>query len=81
MENLIDYHDLDRHFHVPKTFLKQYSFFMFPRLPRKLKKRIKKMYFNTKTKGDMNLELWYLMQKENINYHRFIIKKICEHYK
>lgn len=74
----ITYEDLDRHFHVPKSFLKQPGFYMFPRLPRKLKKKIKKKGYNDW--HNINVKMWLLMQEENINYHRFLIKKVCEQY-
>ena len=76
MSKLIPYEDLDRHFHVPKSFLKQPAFFVFPRLPRKLKKEIKKKGYSKW--HDINVKMWLLMQEENINYHRFLIKKICD---
>jgi hypothetical protein len=77
MVRLIQYEDLDRHFHVPKSFLKQRGHYMFSRLPRKLKKKIKKKGY--RDWHDINVKMWLLMQEENINYHRFLIKKICEH--
>ena len=78
MVNLIQYEDLDRHFHVPKSFLKQRCHYMFKRLPRKLKKKIKKKGYSDW--HNINVKMWLLMQEENINYHRFLIKKICDHY-
>lgn len=78
MVRLIPYEDLDRHFHVPKSFLKQRAHYMFTRLPRKLKKQIKKKGYSDW--HDINVKMWLLMQEENINYHRFLIKKVCDHY-
>lgn len=52
---------------------------MFPRLPRKLKKKIKKKGYSNM--HDINVKMWLLMQEENINYHTFLIKKLCEYYK
>jgi len=77
MVKLIEYEDLDRHFQVPKSFLKQQGFFSFKRLPRKLKKKLNDKRYN---RYNINVKMWLLMQEENINYHRFLIKKICEQY-
>lgn len=76
MSTKIPYENLEKHYQVPKTFLKQTSHFVYTRLPRKLKKEIKKK--NYSSRHDINVKMWLLMQENNPNYHRFLIKQICK---
>jgi hypothetical protein len=76
MKNTIIYDDLENHFTTPKT-LQIYS--KSQRVPRKFKKKWKDIlnhYSNLK----LQQKLWYLLYIRNTNYHRFLIKKICEQY-
>lgn len=77
MESKYDYNDLERHFKEPKILS---SFYNFKRLPRKLKKRIKGYFWISQTDKDINVILWYLLEFNNPDYKRFLIKKICEKY-
>lgn len=72
LQKEIDYNDLDKHFKAPKNFETK-PFFTYTKFPRKLKKSLKAK----KSKENLNVLMWYLM---DINYKRFIIKKLCEHY-
>lgn len=79
------YEDLDRHFTAPKVIS---PFYRYKRIPRKLKKQIKgrgRNIFNKKVTfrelyngDDINTILWYTLEGRNVDYKRFIIKKICE---
>lgn len=72
----IPYEELDKHFTAPKH-LNERPFFNYNRLPRKLKKKLKKTipYYNYG--GNIKILLWFAMEE---NYKRFIIKKLCELY-
>lgn len=74
----IPYEDLEKHYQVPKTFMKQRGHFNYDRIPRKLKKELKKKRYNSW--HNINVKMWLLMQEKNPNYHRFLIQQICKHY-
>lgn len=70
----IKYRDLDSHF----TESKESLFLSEPRIPRKLKKKIK-VWCGIHWGGlDNGQKLWYYMEQSNPNYKKFLIKKICE---
>jgi hypothetical protein len=70
---LIPYEELDKYFTEPKTIQFQYK-----RIPRKLKKKHKEFFDNCGDWLDLNQKLWYLLEFENPNYKRFLIKMICK---
>jgi hypothetical protein len=72
------YEELEKHYHVPKTFMKQRGHFNYDKVPRKLKKELKKKNYNSWL--SINVKMWLLMQEKNPNYHRFLIQQICKHY-
>ena len=76
MKKIIPYEELDNHFITPKGFGEK-PHFHYNKFPRKLKKRLKVVKYH---RDDMNVKLWLVMQINNPNYHRFLIKKICEKY-
>ena len=74
----IPYEDLDRYFTTPKVISPFYSYKKNDRVPRKFKKKWKKILdlkFNT-----LNQNLWYILEFKNPNYKRFLIKKIVDSY-
>ena len=72
----IEYKDLDRHFTLRKKPIS--PFYGNIKIPRKLKKKVKK-YVGCHWIGSTNGErLWHYMEKNNMNYKIFLIKKICE---
>ena len=73
----IPYEELDKHFTAPKN-LNERPFFSYKRLPRKMKKKLKKLnvpYYLYK--GNINILLWIVMEE---NYRRFIIHKLSNIY-
>ena len=52
-------------------------FYNFKRMPRKLKKRIKKTLEATGSFLNINQKLWYLLEFENKAYRDFLISKIA----
>ena len=66
----IPYDDLERHFSVPKKFNTE-PHFNYKKFPRKLKKKLKKVYCPV---GDSNTKLWFTL---GANYKRFLIKELC----
>jgi hypothetical protein len=70
-----DYYDLDRHFVAPKVISPFYS--KVKRLPRKVKKEMKRL-ITFKNKLTVEEKMWYRLSVINPDYHRFLIKKICE---
>jgi len=73
---MILYKDLDKRFTVPKNGLS--PFYSVNRIPRKLKKKVKK-FCGTSWSGNSNeSRLWHYMEKNNNDYKRFLIKQICD---
>jgi hypothetical protein len=72
----IKYKDLDKHFILRKQPIS--PFYDDSRITRKLKKKVKK-YIKYNWCGLTNGQrLWHYMEKDNMNYKLFLIKKICE---
>lgn len=72
---MVDYNNLDRYFTKPEKIS---PFFDTTRIPRKLKKQVKKhcgVHWDALNNGQ---RLWLYLEHENLNYKRFIIKCICE---
>lgn len=70
------YSELDKHFTLPNRSIS--PFYGEEKLPRKLKKKVKKfcgIHWGGLTNGQ---RLWYYLEKSNPNYKSFLIKKICE---
>ncbi len=73
---MIQYNDLDKHFAAPK---KLSPFFNCNRVPRKFKKKWKHILYSDRYNYmDLNQKLWYIMEFTNLDYKRFLIKKIIE---
>lgn len=71
---MIPYKDLENHFTSPKIISPFYGDI---RIPRKLKKKVKK-FCGTSWSGNTNANrLWYYMQKNNNDYKRYLIKQLC----
>jgi len=71
----MEYDELDKHFIAPETISPFYGDI---RIPRKLKKKVRK-WCGEPFKRLTNAEaLWYYMEKSNPNYKRFLIKQICQ---
>ena len=69
------YEDLEKHYSCPKQ-----TSFSCKRVPRKFKKKWKHVLQNKQYKFlTLNQKLWFIQGITNINYNRFLIKKICEH--
>ncbi len=66
----IPHEELDKHFTAPKHLNKR-PFYSYKRLPRKLKKKLKKVPYC----DNLNQAMWYSMEE---NYRRFLIKKLVE---
>jgi len=74
----IEYKNLDKHFTLRKKPISPF-YVEDIKIPRKLKKKVKK-YVNVHWKSLTNGQrLWHYMEKNNMNYKWFLIKKICEH--
>ena len=71
-----DYFDMDRHFVAPKVISPFYR--EIKRLPRKIKKDLKRL-FSYKTTLTLGQQMWYRLNKTNPDYVRFLIKKICQY--
>lgn len=69
----IPYEQLDRYFKQPKNIS---PFYENTRIPRKLKKGVKKFCGVHYKTIDVGQRLWYYLEALNPNYKRFIIKKI-----
>ena len=71
----IEYEDLDKHFTEPKIISPFYKDNI--RIPRKIKKKVKK-HVGIHWKGLTNGQrLWHYLES-NPNYKRFLIKKVCD---
>lgn len=72
---MIPYKDLEKHFTVPKKGAS--SFYENDiKIPRKLKKKVKK-FCGTVWNGNSNgVRLWYYLESKNNDYKRFLIKQI-----
>lgn len=69
------YTELDNHFTAPEVLSPFYGDI---KIPRKLKKKVKKfvgVHWTDQTNGE---RLWHYLETQNPNYKRFLIKKICE---
>jgi len=51
-------------------------FYTHKRIPRKLKKKVKK--YCGVDYGEVNSSLWQYMEKDNLEYKWFLISKICK---
>lgn len=69
----IPYSELDKYFTAPKTVSPFYGDI---RIPRKLKKQVKKFCGISWESNSNAACLWYYMEKTNPNYKRFLIKEI-----
>lgn len=69
------YESLDNHFSEPKTLS---HFFNVNRIPRKMKKNVKKNCGSSYDLLDVNQKLWYSLGKSNPNYKIFLIKLITK---
>jgi len=72
---MIPYNELNKRFIAPPTIS---PFFNVKRIPRKLKKKVKKfcsVHWDGLTDGQ---RLWYYLGKSNPDYKRFLIKHICD---
>ena len=71
------YEDLDKYFTAPKRISPFYL--NNKKVPRKFKKKWKKILslkFNT-----LDQNLWYILEYRNMDYKRFLIKKLLNNYK
>lgn len=77
MKRPIPYDELERHFQVPKSWMpgEQSYFSRFRRLPRRLKKKAKKVPYSFL---DLRSKLWYHQGLVNPDLNRFLIKKVVE---
>ena len=64
---MIPYEYLEKHFTASKCIS-----FKHKRIPRKLKKKYKHIQYNFL---DLNKKLWYILELENPDYKRFLIKQ------
>lgn len=70
----ITYLNLEKYFTAPKIASPFYKNDV--KIPRKLKKKVKK-FCGTSWEGNTNCErLWYYMEKSNPDYKRFLIKEV-----
>ena len=70
---MIPYEDLEKHFTKPKNWTPgKQAFFDKDTLPRKLKKLGKRWH------EDPCAGLWYRLSCVNPDYHRFLIKLVCQ---
>ena len=74
MKGKIDYHKLELHFTAPKVYS---PFTNHKRIPRKMKKRMKKFMSNFPYKLELNEKIWFWLEYTNPDYKRFLIKKLC----
>lgn len=71
---MIKYNDLEKHFTAPVVISPFYGDI---KIPRKLKKAVKKYVGVHWSGGDNGSRLWHYMEKSNPNYKKFLIKQIC----
>ena len=72
---MIPYNELEKHFIAPSIISPFYSD---EKIPRKLKKKIKKylgVHWKNLTNGERR---WHYLEKQNSNYKRFLIKEITK---
>ena len=79
---MINYQNLEKHFTLPERMKSITGSFNKDnvKLPRKLKKKVKKyngIHWKLLTNGQ---RLWSYMDESNPDYKRFLIKMICKHY-
>lgn len=73
---VILYENLEKHFTAPKRISPFYDDNI--RIPRKLKKKVKR-FCGIQYKRLTNVKrLWYYMESSNPNYKRYLIKMICK---
>lgn len=75
----VPYDELVRHFKTPGNWIpgEQAYFDHFKRIPRKMKKRAKKMTANMEWLS-LGQRLWYVQGLDNPNLNRFLIKMVVE---
>lgn len=80
MKGRIKYEELEQHFIAPISFPPMFS--NIKRIPRKLKKEIKRDYPLVWNSDSLELgqKLWYRLNHVNQDYVRFLIKKITNDY-
>jgi len=71
----MEYNTLEKHFTAPNKT--SYSF-NYKRIPRKLKKKNKKILNGRYEFLDMNQKLWFILGITNPNYKKFLIKQIIK---
>lgn len=69
------YSELNKHFTPPAKIS---PFYEKVRIPRKLKKKVKKFCRLSWENLDNGQKLWYYLEKSNPNYKKFLIKQICD---
>jgi hypothetical protein len=78
---MINYKDLEKYFTLPvRMRVITGSFYGNIKIPRKLKKKVKKhcgIHWNLLSSGQ---KLWSYMEENNPDYKRFLIKMICKYY-
>ena len=71
------YNDLEKHFTAPKIIS---PFYQYKKVQRKLKKKYKWMFNKKYNYLEIGQKLWWILEFENMDYKRFIIKKVIEKY-
>lgn len=80
---MIPYEDLEKHFTLPLGPDKKpivaafYSCYNYKRVPRKLKKKYRKIFSDKDY--TIPVALWYILEFENPDYKRFLIKECLKH--
>lgn len=78
MNHNILYDDLEKHFTASRIIS---LFYNNKRIPRKLKKKVKRFCGIHWDGLDNGQRLWYYLEYKNYDYKRFIIKMICNNEK
>jgi hypothetical protein len=72
----IQYENLNKHFTAPKRISPAFNDDI--KIPRKLKKKVKRfcwVHWDGLTNGQ---KLWFYLEKSNYNYKSFLIKCMCD---
>lgn len=77
MRRRVEYSDLEKHFIAPKVISPFFG--DIKRIPRKLKKQLRKDFVWKSKTLTLDQKLWYNLNIMNPDYVRFLIKKICEY--
>lgn len=81
---MINYHELEKHFTLPVRMRvitgSYFNYNLNYRIPRKLKKKVKKHCWIHWKSLSIQQRLWSYMEESNPDYKRFLIKMICKHY-